>query len=264
GLRIPREQQPEYDAPQEVHVDRDTSSRQLVRRQSDQLVPNEVGGRQREIQPYQIYETALDIVPPETFSLPLRTRIEEERQVDPERWRTDKLPWYFLRTKPKVAGTVILIETKEEIIDYPDLFAAIATLLVEFVWVLAQVEQQNRESDRIVMTTVRVRTFDGTLKDSRVRGNMRGSNVSLGDEISLWGPRRHGVVQVRRGFNHTTQAVISTHSLGLIVPALTIIVSILAGIFFAPHWLPAFGHWFMPSLGAFFHFILQLTTSKKG
>ncbi|HTK06185.1 MAG TPA: hypothetical protein VL485_03370 [Ktedonobacteraceae bacterium] len=266
GLRIPEEQQPE----QPSHTPPQASaSRQLVRRQSDQLVPNQAQGKQRAIQPYEIYETALDIVPPEAFSLPPGThRSDLVRQVDPEHWKTDKLPWYFPRSKPRVAGKVILIETKEEIIDYPDLFAAIATLLVQFIWILVQVEQQDKESDRVVMTTIRVQTFDGTLKDSRVRGNMRGSNVSLGDEISLWGPRYHGVVQVRRGFNHTTQAVISTHSLGLIVPALIVIVAFIAGIYFSPVWLPAFGHWFMSSFGTFLHFIstfqLPTSTQKKG
>jgi hypothetical protein len=195
-------------------------------------------------------------MPPEVFSsLPGThgSRSEQERQADPERWKTDKLPWYFPRTKPKVAGKVIQIETKEEILDYPDIYAAIATLLVELIWILTQV-QQERENDRIVMTTVRVQTYDGTLKDSRVRGVMRGATISLGDQVSLWGMRRNGVLFVRRGFNHTTQGVISTHSLGLIVPGILVIVAFIAGIYFAPFWLPFALHQFLSFLGAFLHF----------
>jgi uncharacterized OB-fold protein len=269
GLRIPAEQQPEH-ASHNAQVGGGTTSQQLVRQQSDHQVANQDWSKQREIQPYEIYETALDIVPPKAFSsLPetYGSRSEQERQADPECWKTDKLPWYFLRTKPKIAGTVILIETKEEIVDYPDFFAAIATLLVEFIWILAQV-QQERENDRVVMTTVRVQTYDGTLRDSRVRGNMRGANVSLGDRVSLWGMKRHGVLFVHRGFNHTTQGVISTHSLGLIVPALIVIVAFSAGIYFAPSWLPSASHQFMSSFGAFLNFIrthqLTMPMQKKG
>jgi hypothetical protein len=259
GVRIPREQQPEHAShttPQDARTGGGAASRQLVKRQSDHLVSNQAGRKPRAIQPYEIYETALDIAPPEIFSaLPgmLGSRSEDERETDPELWKADKLPWYFPRTKPKVAGKVILIETKEEILDYPDIYAAIATLLVELIWIVTQV-QQERENDRIVMTTVRVRAYDGTLKDSRVRGVMRGATISLGDQVSLWGMRRNGVLFVRRGFNHTTQGVISTHSLGLIVPGILVIVAFIAGIYFAPFWLPFALHQFISFLGAFLHF----------
>lgn len=259
GLRIPQEQQPEHapqNTPQDAQVGGDATSRQLVKRQSDHLESNQVWRKPRAIQPYEIYETALDILPPEVFSSLPGThgnRGEQERPVDPELWKTDKLPWYFFpRTKPKVAGKVILIETKEEILDYPDIYAAIATLIVELIWILTQV-QQERENDRIVMTTVRVQAYDGTLKDSRVRGVMRGATISLGDQVSLWGMRRNGVLFVRRGFNHTTKGVISTHSIGLLVPALIVIVAFIAGIYFAPFWLPSALHQFLSLLGAFLH-----------
>jgi hypothetical protein len=104
------------------------------------------------------------------------------------------------------------------------------------------------------MTTVRVRAYDGTLKDSRVRGVMRGATISLGDQVSLWGMRRNGVLFVGRGFNHTTKGVISTHSIGLLVPALIVIVTCIAGIYFAPFWLPVALHQFLFLLGAFLHF----------
>jgi hypothetical protein len=260
GLRIRETQQPEHashtPSPDTPQAGEGAAARQLIVRPGDQLV-NQDWRPQHAIQPYEIYETALDIIPPETFSaLPgvHAGRNGQEPLVDPELWKTDKLPWYFPRTRPNLAGTVILMETKEEIIDYPDLSAAIATLLVELVWVFAQVQQEKESGDRVVMTTVRVRTYDGALKDSRVRGNMRGANISLGDEVSLWGAKRNGVLFVRHGFNHTTQGVISTHSLGLIVPALIVIVAFIALFYLLPSWLPSTSHQFLSALEVFFNF----------
>jgi hypothetical protein len=158
------------------------------------------------------------------------------------------------------------MESKEEIIDHPDLFAAIATLLVELVWVMVDV-QQEKENDRIVMTTVRVQTYDGTFKDARLRGNMRGANLSLGDRVSFWGQKRHGVLCVGRGFNHTTQGVVSTRSMGLMVPALIVMIAFVGGVYFAPTWLPLASHLFTSSFGSFFSFIhkhpVSLPMQKK-
>lgn len=274
GLRIPGEQQPgpvSYNPPPDAQAGNGAESRQLIVRPGDQLVTNQAWQQSRAVQPYEIYETSLDIMPPEPFSsIPggHASRIGQERLVDPELWKTDRLPWYFPKTKPQVAGSVILIETKEEIIDYPDLFAAIATLLVELIWVFAQVQQERESGDRVVMTTVRVQTYDGTLKDSRVRGNMRGANISLGDQVSFWGKRRHGVLFVNRGFNHTTQGVISTHSLGLIVPALIVILAFIACIYLAPAFLPSILQHLISSFGSFLDFMrthqLNTPTPKKG
>jgi hypothetical protein len=261
GLQIPKGQPDAYEVqniPQEAQTD-DAAARQLIRRQSAYLARDQSWRNQRGIQPYEIYETAFDIVPPETFSAPgsRSSGRGPEQSVDPEFWKADKLPWYFPRTRPKVAGTVVLIETKEEILDYPDLYAAIATLLVELIWVLAQVQQEKETGSRVVMTVVRVQSYDGTLSDTRIRGNMRGANVSLGDQISLWGKKRNGVLYVRRGFNHTTQGVISTYSLGLMLPALIVVVAFIAGFYFAPIWLPSAAHHLWPSLDAFFNFWIK-------
>ena len=88
GLRIPQKQQPEHDSqntPQDTQTSGGAASRQIVKRQSDHLVSNQVWRKPRAIQPYEIYETALDIMPPEVFSsLPGThgSRSEQERQAD--------------------------------------------------------------------------------------------------------------------------------------------------------------------------------------
>lgn len=230
------------------------TSRDLVVRQSSQLEARSSWKKQNEIQMYEPYETALDIVPLDPFGEQTIARDRRENQVDPELWKQERLPWYFPRGKPQIAGAVIHIEAKEEIVDYPDLYAAIATLLVEFIWILVQV-QQEKESDRIVMTTVRVQTYNNELKDARIRGNMRGANLSLGDQVSLWGKRRHGVLFLKNGYNHTTKGVVSTHSLGLIVPAIIVIVLALIGFYFAPALIPALWHMLISSLSSYFSFL---------
>jgi len=232
--------------------------RQLVVRQGDPrpALP-QAWQKQRDLQVYEPYETSLDIVPPEAFSAfpgAASTKEELEKTIEPEWWKTDKLPWYFPKVRPQTSGMVVHIESKEEIIDYPDIFAAIATLLVGLIWVLVDV-QQEKEHDRVVMTTVRVQAHDGTLKDARLRGNMRGADLSLGDRVSLWGTKRRGVLFIRRGFNHTTQGVVSTASLGLIVPALIVIVAFVGGIYFAPVWVPLVSHVFTSLLGPFLNLL---------
>lgn len=216
--------------------------------------------KQNTLQIYEPYETAVDIATQDPFtSAPFGTttvKEEQTRTVDPEYWKTAKFPLFFLRIRPSLTGTVLHMETKEEIIDHPDLFAAIASLLVELVWTITDV-QGSRDSDRVVMTTLRIRTYENTLKDARIRGNMRGADLSLGDEISFWGLRRHGVLFVHRGFNHTTSGVVSTQSMGLLLPALIVIACFIAGIYFMPAWLPGIAHVIANNLGHFLSFLQQ-------
>jgi hypothetical protein len=247
-----------------------TSRDIAIRNHSTQLPARAPWKKEAEVQlydgdPYEPYDTAVDIIPLAPFGEQI-SRDQQAPEVDPELWKKDRLPWYFPKLRPKVAGIVLHMEAKEEIVDYPDLFAAIATLLVELVWVLADI-QQNKEGDRIVMTTVRVQTYNNELKDTRIRGNMRGADLSLGDKVSFWGRRRHGVLFVKRGFNHTTKGVISTHSMGLIVPAIVVLISLVVGVYFAPTWLPATWQAFASSFLAFFSFLqvhpIALPVQKK-
>ena len=217
---------------------------------------------QNMLQIYEPYETAVDIATQDPFtSAPFGTTTVKEEQtgtsaVDPEYWKTAKFPLFWIRTRPALTGTVLHMEAKEEIIDHPDLVAAIAILLVELVWTITDIRNE-RDSDRVVMTTLRIRTYANTLKDARIRGNMRGADLSLGDEISFWGVRRHGVLFVRRGFNHTTSGVVSTQSMGLLLPALLVLACFIAGIYFIPTWLPGAAHLIANNLGHFLSFLQQ-------
>ncbi len=245
----------EPDSPQSVSP---APSRQLVRRQMDvQQVPRQSWKKQTAIQTYnEPYDTDLQLAP-SPFSMPgfggVSVTEERVRTADPEYWKTDKLPWWYRRIKPNIAGSVIHMESKEEVVDYPDILAAVATLLVELIWVLPNV-QENKEADRIVMTTIRVRTYDGTLKDARLRGNMRGANLSLGDEISLWGAKRHGIVVIHRGFNHTTKGVVFTRAVGMFVPAIIAILCVVGAIYFLPSWGTFLSHMIGSTFGPFFTF----------
>src|ERR1019366_5589093 len=88
-------------------------SRQLVRQGEQQPVLRQGWKKQTQVQVYtdKPYETALEAVPLDPFSgTPIGSvtiRAEPTQIPDPELWKTDKFPWYFLRTKPQVAGTVI-------------------------------------------------------------------------------------------------------------------------------------------------------------
>ncbi len=229
-------------------------SRQLVRRQMDvQQVPRQSWKKQTAIQTYsEPYDMALELAPMAGFG-GIAIREEPLKVGDPEYWKADKLPWGFPRIKPDITGAVIHMESKEEVVDYPDLFAAVATLLVELIWVLPNV-QENKEGDRIVMTTIRIRTYDGSLRDARLRGNMRGANLSLGDEISLWGAKHHGILLIQRGFNHTTKGVVFTRAIGMFVPALIVIFCIAVAVYFLPNWASLLSHLIASIFGPYFTF----------
>jgi hypothetical protein len=241
--------------PQKQHAGK-ASSRQMVVHTNQQPMPRQQWRKQTELQTQEPYETMIDLVPPDPFAGTFSVKEKQEQAVGDEEWQNQKLPWYFPKSKPRIAGTVLHIESKEEAVDYPDLYAAIATLLVELIWVMINV-QQTRDTDRVVMTTVRIQTTAGELRDARLRGNMRGANLSLGDKVSLWGPRRHGVLFIRRGYNHTTQSVISTHSIGLLIPAIITILLFVALIYFSPTIFPIAKHTFLSFFSSFFSFFQQ-------
>ncbi len=202
----------------------------------------------------QPYATTLDVTLPDPFANSHSQAIGNVQIAD-ESWKQGKLPWYFLGIRPTLAGMVMHIESKEEVFNNPDILAALAMILVEFIWVLVNV-QSERENDRIVMTTVRIQTFEGQLKDARLRGNMRGADMALGDQVSLWGIKRRGVLFVRHGFNHTAQGMISTNAVSLLLPAILAAVAFAALLFFAPSWFPSLIHTFT-NIARIFTFIFQ-------
>jgi hypothetical protein len=236
-------------------------SQGLVTTNNSQPAPRQLWQKTTDLQMYEPYETMIDITPPNPFANDPGNALaiipEGGEVVD---WRAEKYPWYFPKTKPHVSGKVLHIESKEEIADFPDIFAALATLLMELLWVLINVQQQQRETDRVVMTTIRIQTTDGQLKDTRLRGNLRGATLSLGDQVTLWGVQRRGVLFIQRGYNHTTQSVISTHIAGMMIPSLFILLIIALLVYFSPTIFPYISHLFITFFGQYFSFMLHHPT----
>jgi hypothetical protein len=149
-------------------------------------------------------------------------QVQEEKIVlDPI--VTDRLPRGLPRTRPHLAGKIVHIHSEMEFPDFPNVFRAIIDLLSEFLWITAN-QPAHKEGERIQVTIVRVRTWEGQLKDARFMGYMRGADLSLGDHISLWGWRRRGSLLVRTGYNHTSRATITTNVMGMFFPGLLLLV----------------------------------------
>lgn len=69
-------------------------------------------------------------------------------------------------------------------------------------WLLSGASQ--RQMQTVYVLTVR--RSDGLMEQARMEGECRGAMPSLGDQLSLWGRRRHGVLIVDVGFNHNVGA----------------------------------------------------------
>ena len=64
---------------------------------------------------------------------------------------------------------------------------------------------------KMTVNTVRIRRPDGTQRDARFEGDLVGGNLSLGDDISLWGHNAGGTLVVTHAYNHTTGSEIRLH-----------------------------------------------------
>jgi hypothetical protein len=163
----------------------------------------------------------------------LQTLIAEEKSlIDPEPWRTDRLPWHLPRRRPHLSGKIIHIRSEMEFPDYPSILRAIVDLMSELIWMAAN-QPAHREGERIQITIVRLRTSDGQLKDARLMGYQRGANLSLGDLVSFWGWKRKGSLMVKKGYNHTSKATIITNMMSMLVPGLIVLAIVSALFIFA-------------------------------
>lgn len=137
------------------------------------------------------------------------------------------------RRSPDVTGIIVHVQSAEEFPDYPNFIRAIVDLLTEFIWIVPN-QPVHKEGEHILVTTVRIRTQDGEKRDVRMQGYLRGANLSLGDMISFWGWQHKGSLIVRTGYNHTSKATVTTHAIGMLIPALIILLILAVGftIFF--------------------------------
>ncbi len=128
-------------------------------------------------------------------------------------------------------GIVLSVQTQQEFQDRyaPDLVGGFFTALRDILWPMMDASRQREE--RIVSTQIRLRLGNGALRDARLEGRLVGANISLGDELTLWGRYRKGTLLVRRAYNHTTEARILTHHQSLasfLLLAISSLVLILA------------------------------------
>jgi hypothetical protein len=124
---------------------------------------------------------------------------------------------------PDVTGIIIHVQSAQEFPDYPNILRALVDLVTEFIWLVPN-QPVHKEGERILVTTIRVRLQNGEKRDVRIQGNLRGANLSLGDMISFWCWKHKGSLMVRTGYNHTSKAIITTNALGMLVPALIVLL----------------------------------------
>ena len=197
------------------------------------------------LEPYKV-SNAIEQYQPQGILPTLPTLAKEDKH--PPRGK-DKLPWGLPRRDPDVAGTIILIQQSQELPEYPNLIVGITNLLTELIWLIPN-DTMRKEEERLQVTTIRIRCDNDEKKDIRLIGYLRGANLTLGDDIWLWGWHRKGSLIGRKGYNWTSKAVVTTHTLGLILPALTLLILLGIGFLIFLAW-PSIG----PVIDSFAHLV---------
>jgi hypothetical protein len=191
------------------------------------VVPYQLGGSagvvpinpNTALEPYKV-SNAIEQYQPQGILPTLPTRVKEDKRPPHDK---NQLPWGLPRRDPDVAGTIILIQQSQELPEYPNLIVGLTNLLTELIWLIPN-DTMRKEEERLQVTTLRIRCENDEKKDIRLIGYLRGANLTLGDEIWCWGWHRKGSLIARKGYNWTSKAVVTTHTLGLIVPALTLLI----------------------------------------
>jgi len=219
----------------------------------------------RELVPYSLYQPGNSgLIPSSSTALELykvSTAIEEYLpqgilpmmptfpKEEPPSLNKKKLPWGLPKRDPDVAGTIIQIQQSQELPEYPNLIIGITNMLTELIWLIPN-DTMKKEEERLQVTTVRIRCNDAEKKDARLIGYLRGANLTLGDNVWFWGWHRKGSIIVRKGYNWTSEAVVTTHTLGLVMPALTLLILLGIGFLMFLAW---------PSMSSAFGSFLRLT-----
>jgi hypothetical protein len=171
------------------------------------------------LEPYKVSK-AVEQYQPQGILPTLPTRVKEDKRPPHDK---SQLPWGLPRRDPDVAGMIILIQQSQELPEYPNVIVGLTNLLTELIWLIPN-DTMRKEEERLQVTTLRIRCENDERKDIRLIGYLRGANLTLGDEIWCWGWHRKGSLIARKGYNWTSKAVVTTHTLGLIVPALTLLI----------------------------------------
>ncbi|GHO57223.1 hypothetical protein [Ktedonobacter robiniae] len=208
----------------------------------------------QDISPYAVVDPSL--APYDASSKDMYAIAREERGLQAltssqPPWQVDKLPTGFPHRPPELWGKVILVQSQ---LENPPLagLGFFLRLLRDVLWPVPN-EVRSKEQEKIMITTIRVRTENGQPQDARIHGYLRGANVSLGDTISIWGKRgRRGAIYIRRAYNHTVQGAVSTSAMiGSAQFFLLLIIVAIVGLL-ALLWLkvpiPFLPHLSLPSL----------------
>ena len=134
------------------------------------------------------------------------------------------LPFGLAWTRPRLYGTIIALEVREQASDLPNIGGAILMIVAEVFWALLNVHTTREAVERIEVTRLRIEASDGSAHDAILLGVQRGANLSLGDTVSLWGHRRRGNLVIHKGYDHTTRSRISSSARGLLLPALLLLL----------------------------------------
>ena len=160
------------------------------------------------------------------------TIITEEKSIFvPQPATSDKFPWWFPRRAPDVSGQVIQVQSQQETLHSFDLLTAIVKMIRDMIWMDPHDHsQQNKEKETVFVTRMRIRTSAGAQRDASLQGHFTGGNITLGDNVSLWGTKRRGVLLVRRAFNHTSDSVVTTRAMASAAPFLLMLVLLLIAL----------------------------------
>ena len=160
---------------------------------------------------------------------------------------TQKYPFWFPRRPPDLVGSIIHIQSQEE---NSSLTWSFLRRLCDTVWVTRSDPHTHGRHEQLLVTMLRLRLSDGTQKDARLEGYLIGAHLTLGDVLSLWGKQRHGIILIRRAFNNTSGAVVSTRmSRSSNWAPLVFLILLLLALFIVYHWyhisvLPGLTQWF--------------------
>jgi hypothetical protein len=137
---------------------------------------------------------------------------------------------------PNLEGTVALQPTVSEVKLPPDwsstllgcIFIPIMLVLRPVMVIMGLVRSSGSGERKRTINTVRVKRSDGVMRDVRFEGDLMGAGITLGDDLSIWGSERGGVLIASRAYNHTahSEIKIEPHS-----PWTTRIVAIIIIIF---------------------------------
>ena len=69
---------------------------------------------------------------------------------------------------------------------------------------LAWIFGGNRPKEKKDIYIIRIEESTGNIVETRFEDELKGTMVSVGDYVSVWGVLKYGVLYIKEGFNHTT------------------------------------------------------------